>query len=149
MACAQKEDKQTRSNLGKPLDPATQTLQQQYAQQGLELVVQSIDKTPVSGATQFDTKVSVGNVSQTARFIHQDYYSGTYSDTTPVGPLQVTATSQYFQEYDTYFIMLDAKQNGRTLYQIGLLKNFRSGDAWYKIVSGDSPVTFDQMLSYF
>ncbi len=150
VACGNKESRSTRAHL-MPRDAATVNLQNQLSQQGVEMIVHSIDRVSSSNSYKVETKIQVGNETRTAVFDHlQDQ---TYTYQAQIGGVQYRATSYcYFStQCLDYVIMFDVYYGGQLLYQLGLYKYFgdnSDSSTIYKITPGPTQISFDSMINY-
>jgi hypothetical protein len=149
VACSKdKEDPKTKVNAGaRPVDAATAALQQQQAAQGIELSLISMSKSNSGGNILVETVVQAGSQTRTIGLLHAPNANQTStSPSAQIGGLQINAQS-YCASADCnyYIIMIDARQSGYMLYQLGILREFSSGLTLYKIQPGDSPISFDNM----
>lgn len=151
VACAKKDDRNSRATLARPADAVTSNLQNQLTQQGIQPIIHSLSKVNNQNGYQVETRIQIGNDTKTVGFNHNYDQTQTYQNV--IGGLQYRATSYcYFStNCRDYVIMFDIYYNGSIIYQLGIYRDFdnpnNDTNTIYKIVSG-SQVSFDGMIDY-
>jgi hypothetical protein len=145
-----KDEKKTRPTGGvSAVDANTTAARQALQSQGTEIVVVGFNRINSGNSVEVQTTIRVGNDQKTIAIVHGGIGQSSTQGSGTVGGLQVSATSYcYDNECSIYTIMINALQNGRPYYQLGLMVQLDGSnqmvDGIYKIVTGNS-MSFEDM----